>query len=104
MKILVDVDGTICTNTNGDYINAEPIRHRINYFNTLYELGHEIHYWTARGGNSGKDWSELTKKQFIEWEVKHTTLKFNKPVYDLWIDDKAHNVEDFFNNETFSNR
>lgn len=105
MKYMVDIDGTICTNTNGDYPNAQPILHRINYFNILYDQGHEVHYWTARGGNSGKDWSELTIKQLQDWGVKYTSAKMNKPAYDVWIDDKAYNVNNYFyNNESTINR
>jgi hypothetical protein len=99
MIYYVDIDGTICTLTvNNSYPYAEPFTTRITYFNNLYDQGHEIHYWTARGQSSGKDWSELTKKQFQEWGVKYTSLNFKKPSYDVWIDDKAHNVEDYFKN------
>ena len=62
----------------------------------LYDEGHTIVYWTARGSGSGKDWSEVTKEQFKRYGVKHHTLKFGKPVYDLFIDDKNINSEVFF--------
>ena len=105
MKYIVDVDGTICNNTNGDYPNAQPIQYRINFFNLLYDQGHEVHYWTARGGNTGKDWTELTMQQLSDWGVKYTSAKMNKPAYDVWIDDKAHNVDSYFyNHESTSNR
>lgn len=96
MKYIVDIDGTICNNTYGAYETAEPIVDRINYFNQLFDQGHEIHYWTARGGNSGIDWRELTLKQLADWGVKYTTARTGKPAYDLWIDDKAINVEEYF--------
>jgi hypothetical protein len=96
MKYIVDIDGTICTNTSGDYTNAEPYLQRIEYFNMLYDAGNEIHYWTARGGNSGKDWLELTLEQLNNWGVKYTTAKTGKPAYDVWIDDKAFNVGTYF--------
>jgi len=96
MKYIVDIDGTICSNTFGKYEQATPIHSRIKFFNEAYEKGHVVVYWTARGGNSGKDWSELTKKQLSDWNVKYTELLFNKPSYDIWIDDKAFNVERFF--------
>lgn len=96
MRYIVDIDGTICTNTRGDYQSAEPFLDRIAYFNNLYDQGHEIHYWTARGGNSGIDWSALTRQQFANWQVKYTSLKLGKPVYDVWIDDKAFNCDTFF--------
>lgn len=96
MKYIVDIDGTICNNTNGDYENAQPYSNRIKRINQLYEDGNEVHYWTARGMNSGKDYKELTRKQFKEWGVKHNSLSFNKPVYDLWIDDKCIYEKMFF--------
>jgi hypothetical protein len=99
MKYMIDIDGTICTLTvNSNYVYAEPFVNRIAHFNDLYDQGHEIHYWTARGGTTGKDWSELTKKQLAEWNVKYTSVSFKKPSYDIWIDDKAHNVDNYFNN------
>ena len=103
MKYLVDIDGTICNNTFGDYQNAQPFVDRIEHFNNLFDQGHEIHYWTARGGNSGVDWTILTRQQFAKWHVKHTTLKLGKPAYDIWIDDKAINSEVYYN-ENIANR
>jgi hypothetical protein len=96
MKYIVDIDGTICTPTNSDYANAEPYLQRIKYFNMLYDAGNEIHYWTARGSNSGKDWLQLTLKQLSDWGVKYTTAKTGKPAYDIWIDDKAFNIGTYF--------
>ena len=96
MKYIVDIDGTICSNTFGKYEEATPIPSRIKFFNDAYEKGHTVVYWTARGGSSGKDWSQLTRQQLFDWNVKYTELLFNKPSYDIWIDDKAINVERFF--------
>jgi hypothetical protein len=99
MKYMVDIDGTICTTTNNsNYSYANPFVNRIKHFNDLYDQGHEIHYWTARGGTTGKDWSDLTKKQLFDWKVKYTSLSFRKPSYDIWIDDKAQNVNAYFDN------
>lgn len=102
MKYMVDIDGTICTITNGEYRNAKPFKDRIHHFNQLFDQGYEIHYWTARGGNTGLDWSELTHQQLQEWGVKYTSLRLGKPSYDVWIDDKAINVETYFD-ENLSN-
>jgi hypothetical protein len=97
MKYMVDIDNTICISKNSDYANSLPIKKRIKTLNSLYDVGYEIHYWTARGMSSGKDWRDLTIEQFKKWGVKYTSLNFNKPSYDVWIDDKAINSEDFFN-------
>lgn len=93
---MIDIDGTICTNTEGDYEYASPFMDRIARLNRLFDQGHEIHYWTARGSGSGIDWSELTKRQISDWGCKYTTLRLGKPSYDVWVDDKAFNSEDFF--------
>ena len=96
MKYICDIDGTICTNTQGHYDQAEPYMDRIALMNRLYDAGHEVHYWTARGSGSGKDWTELTHQQLRDWGCKYTTLKLGKPSYDVWIDDKAFEAHLFF--------
>lgn len=96
MKLIVDIDGTICTNTDGEYEKAEPIVDRIAHMNELYDRGYEIHYWTARGSKSGIDWTELTEQQLKKWNVKYTSVKVGKPHYDYWIDDKCMSAELYF--------
>ena len=104
MKYMIDIDGTICSKTEGGhYAESRPYEDRIKFFNSLYEYGNEIHYWTARGSISGIDWTLLTLRQLDEWGVKFTKFSIGKPSYDIWIDDKAYNVEDYFS-EKFDNR
>ena len=81
---------------NLNYEEAQPIKNRIDKVNELYNLGHTIIYWTARGTVTGKDWSKVTKKQFKEWGVKYHKLEFGKPFYDLFIDDRNINDKSFF--------
>jgi hypothetical protein len=95
MKYIVDVDGTICTVTR-PYTNVQPLYNRIQQLNRLYDQGHELHYWTARGSSTGQDHSELTRAQLHEWGVKFHSFSVGKPSYDIWIDDKAINAHDFF--------
>jgi hypothetical protein len=96
MVIYIDIDDTICYSPNKpDYTNSTPIIENINKANQLYEEGHTIVYWTARGTQTGLDWSEVTKKQFELWGVKYHNIKFGKPYYDLFIDDKNMNVKDW---------
>lgn len=96
MKIIVDIDQTICQTANGDYANSSPLTDRIQKINDLYAQGHLIVYWTARGANSGQDWSQLTQQQLKAWGCLYHELKMHKPAYDLWIDDKAINSENYF--------
>ena len=37
MTYVFDIDGTICTKTDGNYENASPIADRINTVNSLYD-------------------------------------------------------------------
>lgn len=100
MIYIVDIDHTICYTPTIDgkhvYNESMPIQYRIDRINKLYEDGHTIIYWTARGSGSGLDWTELTKKQLNDWGCKYTEIRLGKPSYDVWIDDKALNDMDFF--------
>ena len=105
MIIYVDIDETICTlshttTTTRDYTASKPILENINKINKLYEEGHTIIYWTARGSTSGIDWEELTKSQLERWNCKHHGLKLGKPSYDIYIDDKSFNTRRFEKVET----
>ncbi len=96
MIIYVDIDNTIFKTVGTDYSKSEPMLDRITAINNLYDQGNEIVYWTARGTGSGIDWSEVTEKQFKKFGVKYNSLKFGKPVYDIFIDDKNINSEQYF--------
>ena len=101
MIIYVDIDETICFHKEAhgarDYSKASPSQERIDKINKLYDEGHVIIYWTARGTVTGIDWAELTKSQLQKWGAKHHDLKMKKPAYDLFIDDKNINSDRFFN-------
>ena len=101
MIIYVDIDDTICYYDNNlcktDYKLAKPYHERILKINSLYEQGNNIVYWTARGTLTKIDWTDITVNQLKEWGCKYHELKFNKPVYDLFIDDKNINSEHYFN-------
>ena len=51
--------------------------------------------WTARGTTTGVDWRAITEDQFTRWGVKYHDLKFGKPYYDLFIDDKNMNTRNW---------
>ena len=93
---MVDIDGTVFNTIGNDYPNSKPIPERIAYFNRLYDEGHTIKYWTARGGNSGLDWYDLTLQQLKDAGAKFHTFQTRKPCYDVWIDDKAFNANAYF--------
>ena len=92
MKIYsFDIDGTICSNTYGDYEKAIPYQDRILSINNLYKKGNTIKLFTARGTTTGTDWEEITKKQLSSWGVLYHKLIFGKPEADIFVDDKAFN-------------
>jgi hypothetical protein len=96
MIYYVDIDNTICETKDGDYANSKPFTDRIEHINGLFDSGHEIHYWTARGNSSGVEWSDYTKEQLESWGCKFTSVNTGKPSYDLFIDDKAMNSMRYF--------
>ena len=113
MKYVVDIDGTICTlpmicEGETDYSLAKPIPHRIAEINRLFDVGHHITFFTARGmGRHNNDavavileFFELTKGQLTLWGAKHHELIMGKPSGDVYIDDKAVNDKDFFHEKS----
>lgn len=92
MIIYVDIDETICYTPYRNYNGCVPYYDNIEKVNQLYDDGHEIVYWTARGTTSGIDWSELTKQQLSDWKCKfHRIETLKKPNFDILIDDRAIN-------------
>jgi len=104
MTYVFDIDGTICTNSSGDYVNAKPFHDRIKFINKLFEEGHTIHFLTARGmGRSNNSaifadrlFYRMTKDQLDSWGLKYHQLFLGKPAGDIYIDDKGVKDEEFF--------
>jgi hypothetical protein len=104
MKYVIDIDGTICSKTDGDYTKSEPFEDRIHLLNKLYDEGNTLVYFTARGMNTFNDDSikandkyySFTKKQLDDWGVKYHSLVLGKPSADIYIDDKGISDYDFF--------
>ena len=95
-----DIDGTICSFTDGNYESAIPYSNRIKQLNKLFFAGHTIKLFTARGTTTKIDWREFTIKQLKDWGVKYHELIFGKPHADIFIDDKSvHSESWFFQNE-----
>ncbi len=96
MVYVFDIDGTICTNTDGTYESAEPFLDVIASINELYKNGNTIKMMTARGATTGIDWTDVTAKQLANWGVKYHELIMNKKPYgDVYVDDKAINIASF---------
>ena len=93
-----DIDGTICTNTDGKYEDAQPDYDVIEQVNKLYNEGHHVLLHTARGATTGIDWREVTEVQMHKWGVKFHQLFMGKPTADVYIDDKAINAMEWKRN------
>jgi len=94
MIVYVDIDETICDTPNNprDYEMSVPRKDIIKKVNKLYDDGNTVVYWTARGGVSKIDWSDLTISQLKSWGAKYTELRLDKPPYDVFYDDKAMDI------------
>ena len=90
-----DIDGTLCTNTEGSYEEALPYPEVIARVNSLFDAGHRIILYTARGSTTGIDWRVLTEDQLMSWGVKYHELLLGKPTADVYIDDKGVGVDDW---------
>lgn len=108
-RYVVDIDGTICEQMkNGEYGEGKVYYDRINFLNELFDNGHEIVYYTARGMGefcgsyrmSNEKWFSVTQKQLSNWGAKYTKLIVGKYSGDYYIDDKAINSEKFFSSCT----
>ena len=95
IRYCFDIDGTICS-TNCHYEDAKPYDEVIKKINRLYNSGNSIILYTSRGSGSGIDWTDFTKKQVDEWNVKYHELLLGKPQYDIFVDDRAINNEEWY--------
>jgi uncharacterized HAD superfamily protein len=102
LRIALDIDGTICNNTNGKYEEAQPYQHMIELVNELYDDGHYIIFHTARGmgycngvpNQAATKWYKLTQNQLDEWGVKYNELHLGKILADVYIDDRGFRIKD----------
>lgn len=95
-NIYVDIDETICFyDGERNYPDAIPNYENIKKINNLYDEGHKITYWTARGSVTKINWLETTADQLDEWGCLYHELSVgSKPPYDLLICDKTKRIEE----------
>lgn len=104
MRIVFDIDGTICESLSPEmaaegkwYADVKPLPGAVDEMKRLKQEGHYIILQTARhmktcNANEGKvlvmgakllfDWLE-------KWEIPYDEVYFGKPHADLFIDDKG---------------
>jgi cytidyltransferase-like protein len=103
MTYCFDLDNTLCQTNGRDYATSQPIFSRIYKVNSLYEQGHYILIYTARGmgfykGDLSKiesEYREMTESALRSWGLKFHKLQFGKPSYDRIIDDKNMSLLEF---------
>ena len=95
MIFCFDIDGTLCSNTWGEYELAEPHADAIQAVNRLHDEGNMILLYTARGSTTAIDWRGTTEEQLERWGVKYHELHFGKPNADVYVDDRAVNARDW---------
>jgi len=89
LRFCFDIDGVIAQKAEAnDYSKAKPNMSVINFVNKLYNLGHCVILFTARGSATGIDWEDVTQKQLSDWNVQYTKLQFGKPAAEVYIDDR----------------
>ena len=107
----IDIDGTLTKPHRGTPWTAVPIKSRIDKVNELYEEGATIYLMTARGfirsqehvgtihdqqGIADEHARERTDAQLKKWGVKYHALYFGKPRAVTYVDDRAVNDKEFF--------
>lgn len=91
--IAVDLDGTLCEGEFWWEEECKPIQERIEYINSLYKKGAHIIIYTARDPR----YFSLTQNWLTShWVMHHGVSMMRKIWADLYIDDKALNIDDVF--------
>jgi len=87
--IFFDIDGVLTIETEGysegEYANRTPNERTIAMVNMFYHQNYKITLYTARHSED----REITEYWLKKYEVKYHDLIFDKPHYDLLIDDKV---------------
>jgi uncharacterized HAD superfamily protein len=86
MKLVIDIDGTICTEEKQFSRSlAKPIEGAVNALKEINSKGHFIILYSSR------TWAEY--EMTVDWLEKHEIpfdqLILGKPQGDYWIDDRA---------------
>lgn len=87
--IYCDIDNTVCNTSGLDYANAEPLPLMIKNMNWLFDRGHTVVYYTARGAGQHLDLTEMTAAQLSCWGCRYSLLRMDKPIYDVFVDDRS---------------
>jgi capsule biosynthesis phosphatase len=98
-----DLDGTLCETEGSNYLDSVPKKDMIDRVNSLYDRGHTVIIFTARGMgstfNSKEDAEDmyyvLTENWLTDNGVKFHKLFLGKPAGDVYVDDKGMRPDEF---------
>lgn len=99
MKIVVDLDGTICAlkKTGQGYADLEPLPGAVEKIRELRTAGHYIIIQSARNmatcesnlGKVMKNVGLITLEWLKKYEVEYDEIYFGKPNGNVYLDDRA---------------
>jgi uncharacterized HAD superfamily protein len=88
--IFVDLDGTLCTEEKTfERPLATPLRGAKEGLSKIYDAGHTVVIWTARGWEQYR----ITKDWLDRHGFKYHQILMGKPIASLFIDDRARRFE-----------
>ena len=90
-----DIDGVICKTSKNKYSSSTPIIKTIKIINKLYDKNRIIIFTSRYMGRNNENIKKAkaqgykkTFKQLKGWGLKFHELRFGKPSYDFFLDDK----------------
>ena len=86
----IDIDGVLCKDLSGNFHKAKPMQEAIDVVNELYDAGHTIMIFTARGKKEANVYAlDRTIEQLKKWGVKYHEISAVKPFFDVLVEDKS---------------
>lgn len=109
MKIVIDLDGTICPVKQKDesYSDLQPFAGAKEKIRELRSAGHYVIIQTARNmetcqscvGKVLKNVGKLTLEWLDKHEIEYDEIYFGKPNAEVYIDDRAFRFKDWYSIE-----
>jgi len=103
MRIVIDLDGTICPIRKDDqhYADLKPFPGALERLQTFKDAGHYIIIQTARNmatqnsnlGKVMKNIGKITLDWLDKYQIPYDEIYFGKPNAHIYIDDRAYRFE-----------
>jgi histidinol phosphatase-like enzyme len=88
--VFVDLDGTLCTEEKTfERSLAQPLPGAKEGLNRIYDAGHTVVIWTARGWEQYR----ITKDWLERHGFRYHQILMGKPIATIFIDDRARRFE-----------